>query len=115
MFRTAAYYLVGAWVLLQVCDVVFPIIGTPDEALQLVLAATVAGFPVALIVGWKYDITPRGIKRTPSIEDAVDGPDLSLKRTDYVLLVTMAFSFPCCVGCDVVGPPNPITSFRLAQ
>lgn len=90
VFRTAAYYLVGAWALLQVCDVVFPIIGIPDEALQLVLAATIAGFPVALVFGWKYDITPRGIRRTPSIDDVVDAPDLSLKRTDYVLLVTMA-------------------------
>jgi TolB-like protein/cytochrome c-type biogenesis protein CcmH/NrfG len=90
VFRTAAYYLVGAWALLQVCDVVFPIIGIPDEALQLVLAATIAGFPVALIFGWKYDITPQGVRRTPSIDEVVDAPDLSLKRTDYVLLVTMA-------------------------
>ena len=72
VFRTAAYYLVGAWALLQVCDVVFPIIGIPDEALQLVLAATITGFPVALVFGWKYDITPRGIRRTPSIDDVVD-------------------------------------------
>jgi TolB-like protein/thioredoxin-like negative regulator of GroEL len=90
VFRTGAYYLVGAWVLLQVCDVVFPIIGLPDEALQLVLAAMIAGFPVALIFGWKYDITPGGLRRTPSVEEVVDAPDLSLKRTDYVLLATMA-------------------------
>jgi TolB-like protein/thioredoxin-like negative regulator of GroEL len=90
VFRTAAYYLVGAWVLLQVCDVVFPIVGLPNQALQLVLAAAVAGFPVALIIGWKYDITPRGIQRTPSLEQAGGAPDLALKRTDYVLLTAMA-------------------------
>ncbi len=90
VFRTAAYYLVGAWVLLQVGDVVFPILGLPDQALQLVLAGAIAGFPVALIIGWKYDITPRGIKRTPSLEDAGDASDLALKRTDYVLLTAMA-------------------------
>lgn len=90
VFRTAAYYLVGAWVLLQVGDVVFPILGLPDEALQLVLAASIAGFPAALIVGWKYDITPRGIRRTPSVQESVDATDLSLKRTDYVLLVAIA-------------------------
>jgi TolB-like protein len=90
VFRTAAYYLVGAWVLLQVGDVVFPILGLPDEALQLVLAASIAGFPAALIVGWKYDITPRGIRRTPSAQESVDATDLSLKRTDYVLLAAIA-------------------------
>jgi TolB-like protein len=90
VFRTAAYYLVGAWVLLQVCDVVFPILGVPDQALKLVLAGAIAGFPVALMIGWKYDITPRGIRRTPSLEEADGASDLALKRTDYLLLTAMA-------------------------
>ncbi|MGI9223024.1 MAG: tetratricopeptide repeat protein [Woeseiaceae bacterium] len=89
VFRTAAYYMVGAWVLLQVCDVVFPIVGFPDSALQFVLAATIVGFPVALIFGWKYDITPQGIKRTPSIAEADLTTDLKLKRVDYLLLAVM--------------------------
>jgi len=106
VFRTAAYYLVGAWVLLQVCDVVFPIIGMPNQALQLVLAGAAAGFPVALIIGWKYDITPRGIKRTPSLEEVGDASDLALKRTDYVLLATMA------VIAVVIAFQVPLPSFE---
>jgi TolB-like protein/Tfp pilus assembly protein PilF len=90
VFRTAAYYLVGAWVLLQVCDVVFPIVGFPDAALQFVLVASIVGFPVALIIGWRYDITPQGIKRTPSLTDADDTIDLALSRVDYLLLTVMA-------------------------
>jgi TolB-like protein len=82
--------MVGAWVLLQVCDVVFPIVGFPDAALQFVLAATIVGFPVALIIGWRYDITPQGIMRTPSLTEADDTVDLALSRVDYLLLTVMA-------------------------
>jgi TolB-like protein/Flp pilus assembly protein TadD len=90
VLRTAAFYLVGAWVLLQVCELVFDILQFPDAAMQLVLAATIVGFPVALIFGWKYDITPQGIKRTPSATEDEQLADLSLKRTDFLLLSAVA-------------------------
>jgi len=86
VLRTAAFYLVGAWVLLQVCELVFEVLQFPDAAMRFVLAATIVGFPVALFFGWKYDITSQGIKRTPSIAEDEQLADLSLKRTDYLLL-----------------------------
>ena len=90
VFRTAAYYLVGAWVLLQVCELVFDVLRFPDASMQFVLAATIVGFPVALIFGWKYDITAQGIKRTPSSSEDQQTADLSLKRVDYLLLTALA-------------------------
>ncbi len=90
VFRTAAYYLIGAWVLLQVCELVFDVLQFPDAAMQFVLAATIVGFPVALIFGWKYDITAQGIKRTPSSSEDQQTADLSLKRVDYLLLSALA-------------------------
>jgi hypothetical protein len=48
IFRTAGYYIVGAWLILQVADVVFPGFGMPDSAIQSLVWAFVVGFPVAL-------------------------------------------------------------------
>ena len=90
VFRTAAYYMVGAWVLLQVCALVFDVLQFPDAAMQFVLAATIIGFPVALIFGWKYDITAQGIKRTPSFSEDQQTADLSLRHVDYFLLSALA-------------------------
>lgn len=90
VFRTAAFYLVGAWVLLQVCELVFDVLRFPDSALRFVLIATIVGFPVALIFGWKYDITPQGVKRTPAAAEVDQAVDLSLKRADFLLLAALA-------------------------
>jgi hypothetical protein len=47
VFRTAAYYIVGAWLVMQVADVLFPGWGLPDAAVNVLFVAAVIGFPLA--------------------------------------------------------------------
>ena len=64
VWRGAAAYLVVAWLVLQVADVVFPALRLPDWSMTALLGLIAAGFPVALMLSWVFDITPAGIKRT---------------------------------------------------
>jgi TolB-like protein/Flp pilus assembly protein TadD len=90
VFRVAGLYVVGAWVVLQVFDLAFASWGLPDTALRFVWIVAFVLFPLALVFGWRYDITPNGIVRTPP---ASGGEDLSLKVTDYVVLVAFLAVF----------------------
>jgi TolB-like protein/Tfp pilus assembly protein PilF len=58
----AAYAIVG-WILLQIGEVTFDPLGLPDWAMPTLIFVVVAGFPVALLLAWVYDITPQGIRR----------------------------------------------------
>jgi TolB-like protein/Tfp pilus assembly protein PilF len=84
VFRVAGLYVVGAWVVLQVCDLAFASWGVPDTALRFVWLAGLMLFPLALVFGWRYDLTPAGIVRTPP---ASGSEDLSLKASDFVILI----------------------------
>ena len=87
VFRTAALYVVGAWLVMQGADVLFPAWGIPDRAINFLLIAAVLGFPVALVFGWLYDIGSDGIRRTKPA-DAVDSSVvLKLRTSDYMILV----------------------------
>jgi TolB-like protein len=66
---TAAIYLACAWAVLQVCDVVFPILELPDVAMTIALYVLVGGFPLTLIVSWIFDIE---FKRTASADAEAD-------------------------------------------
>ena len=48
--RVAAIYAAVAWALLQVADVMFPIVGLSKAAITMVLFLALAGFPVSLIL-----------------------------------------------------------------
>ncbi len=101
VFRVAAIYLVGVWVVLQVADLAFESFDLPGQALRYMWLGAFIGFPLALILGWKYDITANGIVRTP-VADSDLTSDLYLKRVDYIILAGLSI---------VIG----IITFGLAQ
>jgi len=57
-----AYAIVG-WLLLQVGEVTFRPLGLPDWLMTTLVVVVIAGFPVALALAWRYDITLQGIRR----------------------------------------------------
>jgi TolB-like protein len=86
VFRTAGFYVVGAWIALQVAALMFPGFGIPEAAIRALIWAAVAGLPVALAFGWLFEIGPGGIRRTlPAGADAALAPQ-PLARRDYLLL-----------------------------
>lgn len=62
--RVAGVYAVSGWALIQVSDTVFPLLGVPDWLLRSIVILTIVGFPIAIILAWIFDWTPRGIERT---------------------------------------------------
>jgi adenylate cyclase len=90
VLRMAALYLVAAWLLLQVTEVLSGLIDLPDWLGPLVLAMLVTGLPVALIISWFFEITGSGIARDSS--DVKDSPTsgLSGRRLDFVIISMLA-------------------------
>jgi TolB-like protein/Flp pilus assembly protein TadD len=84
VFRFAALYIVIAWVALQVADLAFPGLDVPERAIRYVWAGAFLLFPLVLVFGWRYDITTRGIVRTPPADGIGKAPPLA--RSDHVLL-----------------------------
>jgi TolB-like protein/cytochrome c-type biogenesis protein CcmH/NrfG len=66
--RVAAIYAAAAWALLQVADVMFPIVGLSEAAITMVLFLALAGFPVSLVLSWVFDFSPTGIRHTSDSE-----------------------------------------------
>jgi TolB-like protein/Tfp pilus assembly protein PilF len=67
VYKVAVAYAVVAWLLIQVATQVFPFFEIPNWAVRLVVLAMIAGFPIALIIAWAFELTPEGVKST---EDA---------------------------------------------
>jgi TolB-like protein len=90
VFRTAALYVVGAWLALQVANTLFPGFGIPDGAIRALFWTAVVGLPVALAFGWLFEVGPWGIRRTlPANAEGLDAPP-ALARRDYLILAVFA-------------------------
>lgn len=56
VFRTAAAYLAGAFVVLQVADLTFEPLGLPANAYRALIIIAGFGFPLAVIASWFFDV-----------------------------------------------------------
>ena len=89
VFPLAGLYILGAWLAIQVASIFFPAWGIPETALRYFILAAVVCFPVALIFGWRYDITSKGVVRTPPLK-AGDTFETRLKSADFLILGALA-------------------------
>ena len=98
MFRVAGMYAVVGWLILQVIAVLTPALILPDWVDTFFAVTVIAGFPIALLLAWAFEITPEGVKRT----DAVDGEDVPTdkagRRLDVAILASLVI-----VGALVIG------------
>ena len=62
--RVAGIYLVAAFGLLQGADILADALELPDGTLTVLVVLALAGFPVALLLSWIFDIVPGGIEWT---------------------------------------------------
>ena len=104
VLSNAALYIVAAWVAIQVADVAIDA-GVIRWLLRDVFVAAFLGFPVALVLSWFYNVTRRGIVRTPPV-GADDSFDESLHKRDYLLFALLAAVW--AVAVLYVHTPAPI-------
>jgi membrane protease YdiL (CAAX protease family) len=90
VFKVGAAYVVVAWVLIQVADIVFPTFGAPEWVGRTITLVLILGFPVAVILAWAYEVTPQGIKKTQDV--ALEGRIKKLKeqKLNYTIIVALA-------------------------
>ena len=67
VFQAATGYAVVAWIVLQIGEVTFEPLGVPPWGMTLLIAIVVAGFPVAMVISWFFDLTLKGFEKAPEM------------------------------------------------
>ena len=99
VYRGAAGYAVVAWLIIQVVATVFPVLGLPTWSLRFIVLMVLAGFPMALMLAWAFDMGPAGVKKT--IDDPVDPecpPAFWPRRRNVIVLVCIGAAISALAG-----------------
>src|SRR5438067_3683577 len=84
VYRVAIAYVVVSWALAQGLAQVLPVLDISNSVIRVVIALLLIGFPVALVLAWVFDVTPQGIKATPTIA----APGAHRRRNVMMLVAT---------------------------
>src|SRR5438270_1413725 len=92
VYKVAIAYGALAWLLTEIATQVFPFFEIPNWVVRLVVLVVIAGFPIAVVVAWAFELTPEGLKRT-EIADAEYPLGRSPKRAwIYIVIIAGAIS-----------------------
>jgi TolB-like protein/Tfp pilus assembly protein PilF len=92
VYRVAVAYAVVAGGAIQLASAVFPAWELPNWSLRLVIILLLIGFPISLILAWAFDVTPEGIRATPS------APSAPRRRRNVLALVAVGVIVSAAAG-----------------
>ncbi len=89
VFRVAIAYLIIAWLVAQVSDLVFEVISAPTWVMQTLLFILGLGFVVSVIISWAYEVTPDGIKREIDVNRNESITNHTAKKLDTITIAAV--------------------------
>jgi len=86
VLRMAILYVVAAWLIMQVSEVVMSLINLPDWIGPTILGLIAVGFPIALILSWFYELTPGGFTLETDVDPAESITHITGRRLDFIVI-----------------------------
>ena len=107
VFRVGAAYLVASWLILQLIDVVFPFFELPDTMGKPILLLLIAGFPIALILAWVFELTPEGLMKEKDLDRSKLASSANAATLDKAIIVILVLAvFLLLIDKFIIGPAN---------
>ncbi len=92
VFRVGVAYIVVAWLVAQVLQLVFESFGTPDWVMKTILVLLATGLPLALFFAWAFEMTPEGIKREHEVDRSQSITSQTGKKLNLTIITVMALA-----------------------
>jgi TolB-like protein/Tfp pilus assembly protein PilF len=86
VLRMVVLYVVAAWLIMQVAEVIIGLANLPNWIGPAILGLLAVGFPIALIFSWFYEITPEGISLERDVDSARSITNVTGRRLDFLVI-----------------------------
>jgi TolB-like protein/Flp pilus assembly protein TadD len=106
VLRMLVLYVVTAWLIMQVAEVLIDLANLPDWVGTTTLWLLAIGFPIALIFSWFYEVTPEGISLEKNVARGESITHVTGRRLDF-LVISLLCAAVILFAYDKwwIGPP----------
>jgi len=110
VFKVGIAYVVMAWLVMQVADVILNNIEAPAWIFQVLLLFLAVGLAVALVLAWAFELTPEGIKRESGDSESAPVAGKSSQKMTYVIIGVLALAASYLFITKEQPVPDPAVS-----
>ncbi|MDA0679908.1 MAG: hypothetical protein O3A13_03845 [Proteobacteria bacterium] len=114
VIRVGILYLISAWLLLQLTDVLSSLLSAPEWTGSLVVVLLAIGFFPTLIFAWIFELTSDGLKRESEIDHSVSLAASAEQRTNVLITVLLIIAIGA-VAVDRLVPAHVPVSESPAE
>jgi hypothetical protein len=114
VYKVAVAYAVIAWLLIQAASILFPTFEAPQRVMKAFVVVIAAGFVVALVIAWAFEMTPQGMKRTEDVGPNEVIPQWS-GRKFAALIIVIAICAAALLGFQVLRPKTAAVPAETAE
>lgn len=114
VIKSALAYLVVAWILLQVFQLLLPIVNAPDWVLKGITLVIAIGLPIWIVISWIYDLTPKGIEKTAKDSGSELVAQATNKRLNVFIIVSLSLAVIVLALNQTVFSSNPNQELSIA-
>ena len=111
VFKVASLYLVTSLLLVWLISVLQAQFGLPFWAEEFVVILLIAGFPVAVIFAWVYEITPGGLKKATDVDQTQSIVFKTGQKLNAAIMVTVGLALVAVIADQLLPelkmPPPP--------
>ncbi len=98
VFRVGIFYIVAAWVVVQVAETLLPVFDVPDSAIRIIVLVLALGFPIAVVFAWAFELTPEGLKRDKNARVDPETKQQTAKKLDIATLIAAVLAIGVVVA-----------------
>jgi len=92
VLRVAIAYLAASWLLIQIVETLFPVLGLSGALIRLVVILWAIGFPLVLIFSWLYELTPEGLMLEKDVDREVSLVHHTGQKLDRAIMTVLALA-----------------------
>jgi TolB-like protein/tetratricopeptide (TPR) repeat protein len=89
VFKVAVAYVIVSWLILQVVGSIVPIIEAPEWVSKAILIFLLAGFPIALLFAWAFELTPEGVKKESEVDRSKSTTEKTSSKINTIIIVSL--------------------------
>lgn len=105
VFRTAGLYVGIGWIAIEASSVILPTFDVPAWVFKAIVVTVFAGFPIALLLAWFYDVNAHGIERE-SDQDEPAKPILNSRLRDFFVIGLLSVALVFSLYMNMTSQPT---------
>ncbi len=90
VFRVGMTYIVGAWVVVQMGEIIATNFNAPAWVMGVVITFVVSGLPIVLFFAWTFAVTTDGIRKESDLLKVPTLTRTSGEKMDYITMALLA-------------------------